>query len=684
VARRRGPVTPIELAEAAVLADLALGLVVLGWLLPLGSALFAAACVPLVVLGVRQRPRVLFVGVGAAAALGFLVGGTGVVTNLAGCLAVSGMVAVGIRRRWGPLRAAGASLLFLWPPAALVTDGLLVVFGRLRRLSLDQLRNLWNALHHLLVRVHLPAVARAGDRAVRWGITHWWVLVPAFELFAIGLASLFVYGIALRVVGRLADGPPRVVLDGATDSEPPGPVPVAFDHVAFRYPGATVDALHDVTTEIAAHRYVAVTGANGAGKSTLVRLLAGAPPTAGAIHRPGAVALGRAGGTAIVFQRPESQVLGVRVRDDVVWGMQSGATRPDVGALLDSVGLGGLGDRDTDSLSGGQLQRLAIAAALARRPALLVSDESTAMLDPAGRDRLLGLLRALPDGDGPTVVHATHRAGEIAAADAVVALGGGPTAPTVPTALAPPPVLVDGRLPRHLGPPGALVDLRGVGYVYSEGTPWAHRALRDIDLTLGSSDAMLVVGGNGSGKTTLAWLLAGLLTPTEGEALLAGDPIVDQVGRVGLGFQHARLQLLHQSVAGELGTAIRNGGRAEIVDALALVGLPPAFASRAIDDLSGGQQRRVALARLLVTDTPLLVLDEPLAGLDDAARAELVAVLAALRASRPISLVIVSHDLTELAPVVDRVVALRDGEIVISEPATDVDAVRAFLATEDA
>jgi energy-coupling factor transport system ATP-binding protein len=374
------------------------------------------------------------------------------------------------------------------------------------------------------------------------------------------------------------------------------------------------------------------------------------------------------------------------VRDDVVWGLPratAGATgadaHPDVAALLESVGLAGLADRDTDSLSGGQLQRLAIAAALARRPALLVSDESTAMLDPAGRDRLLAVLRALPGERGPTVVHATHRAGEIAAADAVVALGRGATRLPAPT-----PARLDGRLPRHVGPPGALVDLTRVGYVYSEGTPWAHRALRGVDLTLGTADAVLVVGGNGSGKTTLAWLLAGLLTPTEGEARLEGEPIVDQVGRVGLGFQHARLQLLHHSVAGELGSVVPGGGARAIADALALVGLPPALASRAVDDLSGGQQRRVALSRLLMTDTPLLVLDEPLAGLDDAARAELVAVLARLRASRPISLVIVSHDLTELAPVVDRVVALRDGEIVISEPATDVDAVRAFLAAEDA
>jgi energy-coupling factor transporter ATP-binding protein EcfA2 len=84
-----------------------------------------------------------------------------------------------------------------------------------------------------------------------------------------------------------------------------------------------------------------------------------------------------------------------------------------------------------------------------------------------------------------------------------------------------------------------------------------------------------------------------------------------------------------------------------------------------------------------MTDAPLLVLDEPLAGLDDAARAELVAVLTRLRASRPITLVIVSHDLAELAPVVDRVVALRAGEIVLSEPVDSVDTVRAFLAAED-
>lgn len=672
--------TPVELAEAAVLADLALGLVVLGWLLPLGSALFAAACVPLVVLSVRQRFRVLVVGVAASGALGFLVGGTGVVTNLVACAAVSAMVAVGIRRRWGPVRAAAAAVVVLWPPVALVTIGLLSLFTNLRRLSLDQLRNFWNAVHHLLVRVRLPGVARLGDRAVHFGITHWWLLVPAAELVSIGVGSLFTFGLARSVVGRLAAAPPRLRLGDPDPADPeaadpgePGPVPASLVDVALRYPAASRDAVSGLSAQIDAHRFVAVTGPNGVGKSTFTRLLAGATPSAGSVSRPGAVGLGRFGGTALVFQRPESQVLGVRVRDDVVWGLPLG-THVDVEGILAAVGLAGLGMRDTVTLSGGQLQRLAVAAALARRPALLISDESTAMLDPAGRERLLSLLRALPADDGPTVVHATHRAEEISVADAVIALG------STSDRRVDAPTLLDSR--REARPTQPLVTLADVGYLYSAGTPWAHRALRGIDLTIAANDAVLVVGGNGSGKSTLAWLLAGLLTPTEGVALLDDRPIVEQVGRVGLAFQHARLQLLRHTVAGELDGTARGLGSAP--EALALVGLPARLAASAIDDLSGGQQRRVALARLLANESPLLVLDEPLAGLDDEARAELVAVLARLRATRPIALVIVSHDFDELAPVVDRVVALRNGEIAFSEPAGAGDVVSAFLASEEA
>ena len=88
-------------------------------------------------------------------------------------------------------------------------------------------------------------------------------------------------------------------------------------------------------------------------------------------------------------------MLGVRVRDDIVWGLRGVATLVDVEGLLDRVGLRSFADRETSTLSGGELQRLAVAAALARRPRLLISDESTAMVDGAGRAQLVTLLRSL-------------------------------------------------------------------------------------------------------------------------------------------------------------------------------------------------------------------------------------------------------------------------------------------------
>ena len=107
---------------------------------------------------------------------------------------------------------------------------------------------------------------------------------------------------------------------------------------------------------------VALVGDNGSGKSTLARLLAGRPPTAGEVARPGSAALGQSGGTAMVMQHPETQILGVRVADDVVWGLHD-AANVDVAGLLDVVGLGGMENRETSTLSGGELQRLAVAAA---------------------------------------------------------------------------------------------------------------------------------------------------------------------------------------------------------------------------------------------------------------------------------------------------------------------------------
>src|ERR1700742_350212 len=197
-------------------------------------------------------------------------------------------------------------------------------------------------------------------------------------------------------------------------------------------------------------------------------ILAGRQPTSGSVQRPGAVGLGKQGGTALVFQHPESQVLGTRVADDVVWGLPPG-TEIDVGRLLSEVGLEALAERDTGSLSGGELQRLALAAALAREPALLVADEVTTMVDQQGRDDLLGVLSGLTKRHRTALVHITHYNNEADSAERTIDLSDSPdNTGMVETSNAPAPTVAVNHEQQ-----APVIELLGVGHEYASGTPWA-------------------------------------------------------------------------------------------------------------------------------------------------------------------------------------------------------------------
>ena len=181
--------------------------------------------------------------------------------------------------------------------------------------------------------------------------------------------------------------------------------------------------------------------------------------------------------------------------------------------------------------------------------------------------------------------------------------------------------------------------------MYSRRTPWAHRALADVNLRVDRGEALLVVGHNGSGKSTLAWILAGLLDPSEGDARIEGRPLRTVVGQVGVAFQHARLQLLRPTVGAEV-TAASGASASAAWRALSDVGFEPStIGLRRVDELSGGEARRVVLAGALAARPSALVLDEPFAGLDERARAELSAALdRACACERGMTLICVSHD----------------------------------------
>ncbi|MGD0440876.1 MAG: DUF2232 domain-containing protein [Acidimicrobiales bacterium] len=684
----RGALRPSELAEAAVLGDLGLVLEVLGWFVPLvGAAFQGLAIVPFAALAARQRARTTVVAIFAASAVSFLVGGVGIVveTAIAGSLGLA--VGTAYRRHWNPAKAVLIAFFTTGIPVALISLLGETLSPGLRRLAFAQVEILWRDARAGLKLGGAGSLASSGDKTLRWVIGHWWLTVPLFELLAIVLAAALCARYLWPLFERLEhDSPPPAepsprtvrgpVARHGEASVPVGglaPVPVELDEVSYQYPGANGWAVAQVSLSVQPKSFLAVVGPNGSGKSTLVRLIAGRlSPTLGTVRRAGDPGLGVPRGTSMIFQRPESQVLGVRARDDVVWGLPP-TPRPDVEALLSRVGLAGFEERETAGLSGGELQRLAIAACLAREPRLLISDEATAMIDGPGRAEVVALLELLASA-GITVVHVTHRQAEAAKADSTLLMLGGRLIPSAPQGAATPATRARPRPAQRpaamsrptqpewsLEPRPSFLRLRELGYVYANGTPWARRALEGIDLDLQKGEGIVVTGDNGSGKSTLAWILAGLLVPTEGEVLLEGRPVVAGTGAVGISFQHARLQLIRPTV---LSDVAYGADKDRATAALRSVGLDPVtMGPRRVDELSGGEQRRVALAGLLVRDPVLLVLDEPYAGLDDEAREGLASILASLRDERGIATVVVSHDLDNAELLGDRMVTLEAGRV---------------------
>ncbi len=640
------------------MAALCAATAIIAVIVPLAAGLSLLGTVPMGLLAYRHRFRVLVAAAVAGGTIAFLVAGMGGFMTVLDCAYIGGLTGVVKRRgRGAPTVFAGAVVM----GAAFGVAGVaaLLVASRLRHLIIESITANIHGMATVLGSVPgFEPAAQLFREAFATLVRYWPVLIIASSVFSITLVSLIGWWALSRVLARLLGVPDVHKLDSTPDAGPVAPVPAAFRDVRFRYPGTDRDALGPVTLTVEAGEHLAVTGANGSGKTTLMLLLSGRAPTAGTVERPGAVGLGRFGGTAVVMQHPESQVLGTRVVDDVVWGLPPG-TATDVDRLLAEVGLSGLGERDTGGLSGGELQRLAVAAALAREPALLIADEVTSMVDQNGRDALIEVLSGLSDRRQMSLVHITHYNDEAASADRTINLtGNADNVEMVATAPAP---VATAAPAHHAGDP--LLELRGVSHEYGSGTPWASTALRDIDFVVGEGDGLLIHGLNGSGKSTLAWIMAGLLEPTTGSCLLDGKPVSEQVGAIAISFQAARLQLMRGRVDLELAAAAgfdyHNHRRVE--QALATVGLDPALGLRRIDQLSGGQMRRVALAGLLARSPRAIILDEPMAGLDAASRRGLLRLLEELRRDTGLTVVVISHDFSGLEELCPRTLNLHEG-----------------------
>ncbi len=650
----------MELAQAAVMAALCAAIAIIAVVVPFAAALSLLGSVPMSLLAYRYRLRVLLAAMVAGGLVAFLIAGMGGFMTVVNCAYIGGLTGI-VKRRGRGTPTVFVSALVAGALFGLATVAALGVLSRLRHLIFESMTANVTGVAAVIERVPgLEPVAQRLTRDFATALHYWPFLFFAAGIVSITFVSLVGWWALSRVMNRLLGVPDVHKLEASADAGTIAPIPLQLRDIRFRYPSADHDALGPVSMTVEPGEHIAVTGANGSGKTTLMLVLSGREPSAGTIERPGDVGLGKIGGTAVVMQHPESQVLGTRVADDVVWGLPPG-TATDVDQLLVEVGLDGLAERDTGGLSGGELQRLAVAAALAREPSLLIADEVTSMVDQDGRDALMSVLSGLTKRHRTALVHITHYNDEADAADRTVALTGNGAADNtdmVQTAEAP------SATPVTDTPRGApVLEVNGVGHEYGSGTPWAKTALSGIDFTVHEGDGVLIHGLNGSGKSTLAWIMAGLTVPSVGTCLLDGKPVSDQVGAVAISFQAARLQLMRSHVAHEIASAagfsVRDRGR--VIAALGTVGLDAGMAMRRIDQLSGGQMRRVVLAGLLARSPRALILDEPLAGLDAASQRGLLRLLEDLRRRHGLTVVVISHDFAGLEDLCPRILHLEDG-----------------------
>ncbi|MGQ9501967.1 MAG: ABC transporter ATP-binding protein [Anaerolineae bacterium] len=504
---------------------------------------------------------------------------------------------------------------------------------------------------------------------------------------------------------------------------------IIFRDVSYTYPSAARPALRHVNFHLPEASFTLVVGRSGSGKSTLLRCVNGLVPHfsggtfAGRLAVAGldplrATPRGMSRHVGFVFQNPEAQFVVDRVEDEIAFALENAAMprqemRVRVEEVLDLLDLAALRDRKLETLSGGERQRVAIAAALAFRPRVLVLDEPTSQLDPQSAEDVLNALVRLNHDLGLTVLLAEHRLERVLQyADRVIALPDAPdgangvlcgvTREVLPQLELLPPLVMLAKLlnwqPLPLttkeglhfsrtllqrlppAPPATASPRRGMAGLALRRV-WVRYdqqlVLRDISMEVRRGEILVLMGRNGSGKTTLLKTLVGLVRPESGQVWVdgrdvTGEDVATICRRVGYLPQEADALLFADTVRQELGITLRNHGLLvedeAIVGWLNRLGLA-SYAERYPRDLSVGERQRVALGAISITQPIALLLDEPTRGLDYAAKEALSTMLRAWR-DAGMAILLVTHDVEFAARTADQVALMSQGEIIaIGSPA---------------
>ncbi len=502
-------------------------------------------------------------------------------------------------------------------------------------------------------------------------------------------------------------------------------------------------ALDNVGLTLKEGESVAIIGSNGSGKTTLAKLLnALILPDTGVVRVDGLNTRDKDAQKLIrqrvgmVFQNPDNQIVSTSVEREIAFGLENLAMpyqqmRTKVERALKYFNLERYRDHPPHKLSGGEKQKVALAAVLSMQPEYLILDEPTSLLDPVGRKEVLSLVSMLSEETNLTVIHITQFPEETVTADRVLVMHQG----KILLNDSPPAIFKQRELLEEIGlgvpfplkiasalkqrgwhiSDGCLtlddlvseiagnvesgkmkikekaadsrqeavdnkpsqISLNQVSYLYDQGLPTARRALSQISFKIKKGDFIGLVGPTGSGKSTLVQHLNGLLFPSSGDVSIEGISLKDKNvdlrkirQKVGLVFQFPELQLFENTVYDDVAFGPKNLNlpqeeiNSRVREAMEKVGLDfDKFALRSPFSLSGGEQRKAAIAGILALKPEILVLDEPTCGLDDKSTQEIKGLLKELN-SAGVTIILISHNMDLIAQLAEKIILLDQGNLL--------------------
>ena len=484
-------------------------------------------------------------------------------------------------------------------------------------------------------------------------------------------------------------------------------VPVQIEQLSYTYPSRETPTLKRINAQVASSDFVLLTGPTGCGKSTLLRTINGLIPHSssgtliGTVHvndqnvaeQPLVTTCQQ---VALLFQNPDDQLFCTYVEDEIAFGLENlgfptETIKERITLALEQVGLTGYENKRVSELSGGEKQRVALAAVCAMQPQVLLLDEPTSHLDPRATKDILNIVKQLNSNLGITIILATHRVKQVQhLCKRVWLMHEGELCIDLPQSEAFQDTTSFHNLGVELPEPeevstknttnsssfqtqsnGTLLESQNLYYHYPSSE---EPAVKDISFDVSRREVVAIMGENGSGKTTLLLMIAGLLQPTTGQVTLDGIDVrrlkLHQLaGKVGIVFQNPDLLLQSETVWDEVrfgpkNLKLKSDKLHTLVNETLTQFRLSDFAEEAPYSLSRGQRQRVAVASTFSLHPDIFLLDEPTTG-QDAQHLQLIMdeLCNQIRQENK-TLIFATHNIELTQKYADRVLLMQEGQLI--------------------